>query len=301
MKTKGEKVSGSVYVRTFDYRVTKSGDSFVTGYVIDHGCVINFKVWREVLENFRSLIAVSRVITISGVVDVWNNVPSIVFESVKADSFGYKPLDFLFGYDRGKLEGEFYGFLENVSPKVKLLINKIIDGEVKERFFTEYAAKLLHDACLGGLANHTIKMLHLAETIVDNDDRLLPFSDLIYVGVICHDLGKVREFYLGESVKDSFMSHSEYGCEILYELKEYIVNLYDESFFYRLISIIRGHHHIYEVRAKTVCAYIVHLIDMLDSQTTMFMDNLDAHAYKETVKGEKNTEIFDDTYYSRLA
>jgi hypothetical protein len=42
---------------------------------------------------------------------------------------------FLLGCDRSKLEAEFYGFLECVSPKAMQLINKIVDGEVKERFF----------------------------------------------------------------------------------------------------------------------------------------------------------------------
>jgi hypothetical protein len=44
LKAKGEKVSGSVFVRSFDFRVTKSGESFVTGYVSDQGCIIGFKV-----------------------------------------------------------------------------------------------------------------------------------------------------------------------------------------------------------------------------------------------------------------
>jgi len=295
-KVKGEKVNGSVYVRSVDYRVTKSGDTFVTGHISDQGCVIGFKIWRKV-EEFRSLIVNSKVVTILGVIDVWNDTPYIVFESVNADSFGYTPANFLLMHDRGKLEEEFYGFLENINPKVKLLVDKIINGEAKEQFFTEYAAKLFHDACPGGLANHTVKMLRLSKTLVDNDKRLLPFSDLIYMGVICHDIGKIREIHMGDYVKNSFISHSEYGCEMMYEIKEYIINLYDEAFFYRLLSIIRGHHHIYEVKAKTVYAYIVHLIDMLDSQTTMLMDNLDTHAYKENVNGEKTTEHFDEIYY----
>jgi 3'-5' exoribonuclease len=98
----------------------------------------------------------------------------------------------------------------------------------------------LHDACVGGLANHVIKMLKLARTLVDNDERLLPYSDLIYVGIVCHDIGKIREFDMGNHVKNCFISHSEYGCEMMYEIKDYIVSLFDEAFFYRLLSIIRG-------------------------------------------------------------
>ena len=297
MKTNGDKVSGSVYVRSFDYRVTKSGDTFVHGYVSDQGCIIGFKVWREKLSEFRSLITASKVMAISGVINMWNNIPSIVFESVKEDSFGYTPSDFLLGHNRCKLEEDFYGFLKCVNPKTMQLVNKIIYGETKERFFTEYAAKLLHDACPGGLAKHIIKMLKLAKTMIDNDERLLTYSDLIYTGIICHDIGKIREFYMGDYVKNCFVSHSEYGCEMMYELKGFIVDLFGEAFFYRLLSIIRGHHHTYEIKAKTVYAYIIHLIDMLDSQATMFMDNLDSHAYKETANGEKTTEHFGEIYY----
>jgi hypothetical protein len=35
--------------------------------------------------------------SISGVIDTWNATSSIVFESVKADSFGYTAMDFFVG------------------------------------------------------------------------------------------------------------------------------------------------------------------------------------------------------------
>ena len=178
------------------------------------------------------------------------------------------------GYDRCKLEDEFYKFLSQSGPNVEQLVNKIIVGDVKERFFSEFAAKRKHDACVGGLANHTIKMLRLAKTMIANDERLLPFNDIIYIGVICHDLGKIRELYMGNYVKNSFISHREHGCEMMYEIKEEIMDLFGEDFFYHLLSVIRGHHHVYDEKAKTVYAYIVHLIDMIDAQVTELMDNI---------------------------
>jgi len=218
-------------------------------------------------------------------------------ESVKADIYGYTPVDFLCGFDRGKLEGEFYRFLDHVSVNAKQLVNRIISGDVKERFFSEFAAKRKHDACVGGLASHTIKMLRLTETVIANDERLLPYSDILYIGVICHDIGKIRELYMGDYVKNSFISHREYGCEMMYEIKEDIISLFDEDFFYHLLSIIRGHHHIYGEKANTVYAYIVHLIDMLDAHVTEFMEILNMPVYEEKGNGERTIEHDGEFFY----
>lgn len=74
---------------------------------------------------------------------------------------------------------------------------------------------------------------------------------------------------------------------MMYEHKEFIYTLYDDDFFYRLLDVIRGHHHAYDIKAKTIYGYIVHLIDMVDSQVTRLMDTLESLQYGETSSGEK--------------
>jgi len=288
-KRHDEKVSGSVYIRSFRYKTGNNGKPFAKGVLCDQESTIGFVVWSEVIEDFRA-VDTEKILSISGRIDTWNSTATIVIESVKSDIHGYSIGDFLCGYDKCKLEEEFYKCLSDASPNVKQLVNKIIIDDVKARFFSEFAAKRKHDACVGGLANHTIKMLRLVKTIIGNDERLLPYSDIIYMGVICHDLGKIRELYMGEYVKNSFISHREYGCEMMYERKEDIVSLFGEDFFYHLLSVIRGHHHIYDEKAKTIYAYIVHLIDMMDAQVTEIMETINTSVYKEKSNEEKIME-----------
>ena len=296
-KIKGEKVRGVVYLHAFDYKTGSNGKPFATGQVSDQGIVMPFKVWSDNIEVFKSL-ADKKIVNISGTVDTWNGTVSIVVDSIEEDIFGYVPADFLLGHDRIKLEKEFDSFVKTVlSEKAQKLVNTIISGETKERFCTEFAAKGMHDACPSGLINHTVKMLKLAHTMIENDPRFIPFSDLIYTGIIFHDMGKIDELYMGQYVKNSFISHRELGCELLYNNKDFILSLYDEDFFYRLLSVIRGHHHVYEEKAKTIYAYIVHLIDMVDSQCTRLMDSLDNVAYKETSSGEKTVGHHDEVFY----
>ena len=289
VKRHDEKVSGSVYVRSFRYKTGSNGKQFVKGILCDQESIIGFVVWSETIEEFR-VVDKEKILTISGRIDTWNSNSTIVLESVKSDAYGYTHKDFLCGYDGHELEEEFYKFLSQVNPKVKQLVNKIVVGDVKERFFSEFAAKRKHDACVGGLANHTIKMLRLAKTMIANDKRLVAYSDVIYVGIICHDLGKIRELYMGDYVKNSFTTHREYGCEMMYKIKKDIINLFDENFFYHILAIIRGHHHIYDEKAKTIYAYIIHLIDMMDAQVTEFMDTINTHNCKEKIDEEKIIE-----------
>lgn len=54
IKAKGEKVSGSVFVRSFDYRMTTKNEPFVYGYIGDQGFSIGFRAWNEMFEEFRS-------------------------------------------------------------------------------------------------------------------------------------------------------------------------------------------------------------------------------------------------------
>jgi 3'-5' exoribonuclease len=294
---KGTVVRGTVYLHAFDYKASTSGKPFVSGQISDQGMVLSFKVWSENIEKFRAL-AEKKIVHIEGVVDTWNGTPSIEIKKLEEDIFGYVAADFLLGHDRNKLEKDFDEFVKTVlSANAQKLVNHIISGNTRERFCTEFAAKGMHDACPSGLINHTVKMLKLARTMIENDPRFIPFSDLIYTGIIFHDMGKIDELYMGQYVKNSFISHRELGCEILYNNKEYILSIYDEDFFYRLLSVIRGHHHVYEEKAKTIYAYIVHLIDMVDSQCTRLMDSLDNVSYKETSSGEKTVGHHDEVFY----
>ena len=296
-KSKGDKVAGTVFIRDYALKTTAAGKSFASGFFADQGNIVAFKVWSENLDDFKKY-AEQKIVNINATVDTWNNTVSLIVDSVAEDICGYTPADFLLGHNRAKLETYFDNFVnKEFSPNAKSLTTLIISGDVRDRFFSEFAAKGKHDACPSGLANHTIKMMRLAKTMMENDSRIKPYADLIYVGVVLHDIGKIKELNMGSYQKNSFVSHREFGCEMLYEHKQEIISLYDEDFFWRLISIIRGHHHVYEENAKTIYAYIVHLIDMVDSQCTRLMDALVFNQYNESDTGEKTVGHHDELFY----
>lgn len=78
------------------------------------------------------------------------------------------------------------------SAPVRAVVSAVLDQpEVSERLMTWPAAKGRHHAWVGGLAEHMVEMLQLAERVAETFPDL--DRDLVVAGVILHDLGKVLE------------------------------------------------------------------------------------------------------------
>lgn len=150
----------------------------------------------------------------------------------------------------------------------KLIEKMLADPELEGRFYVEGAAMYHHDNKVGGLVYHTSKMLNIFSSILENLPQLEKSADLLCMGIIFHDIGKVFEYNnlgLGEYW---YANHRVRGIEFLSKYREEIIGEYDEAFYRQLQSIIAGHHGDYGDRPTTVSAAIVHYIDTLESQVT---------------------------------
>jgi 3'-5' exoribonuclease len=88
-----------------------------------------------------------------------------------------------------KLEAAVASFTE---PDLQRLITAVLaDPIVREAFIEAPAAKQLHHAWLGGLLEHVVSLIGLADRVVPHYPMLM--RDLVVTGVILHDIGKIRE------------------------------------------------------------------------------------------------------------
>ena len=297
-KVNGESVSGVVYVKNANINVAKNGKKYIQGLLIDNKESIFYKVWGDYMEAFQKVNATSQILYIEGTVNVFNDTTSIVITKAMPSNEGLTPADFITGHDRDALEREFYEINKRLlSPNAYDILNVVVRDKVKDRFFMEYAGMTMHDACPSGVANHTVKMLRILETIINNDPRLAPWTDLLVLGVDLHDVGKIKEMYNGNYRKNSFVTHREFGIELLMNNKDFIASQFNDDFYYRLVSIIRGHHDEFEEKAKTVYAYITFLIDMLDSQVSHILDCVEAENLKEESSGDSYIQSHDHKLY----
>jgi 3'-5' exoribonuclease len=96
-------------------------------------------------------------------------------------------------YDVDTLWRQLLSFVESFTePHLKLLLTTLLaDPQIAAAYREAPAAKQLHHAWLGGLLEHVVSLLTLADRVAPHYPIL--HRDLLLTGVILHDIGKVRE------------------------------------------------------------------------------------------------------------
>lgn len=122
-------------------------------------------------------------------------------------------------YDVGALWREMMELVESFTePNLKLLLQTILNKPEIARAYREApAARQLHHAWLGGLLEHVVSLLRLADRVAPHYPIL--HRDLLLTGVILHDIGKVRElaWEIGfeYTVEGTLLGHIPMGVELV--------------------------------------------------------------------------------------
>ena len=99
-------------------------------------------------------------------------------------------------YDVAELWRQLESFVASfTNPDLKLLLTTMLaEPDLAQAYREAPAARQLHHAWLGGLLEHVISLLTLADRVVPHYPLL--DRDLLLTGVILHDIGKVRRVEL---------------------------------------------------------------------------------------------------------
>jgi len=114
---------------------------------------------------------------------------------------------------------DLLGFVESFTePNLKLLLTTILSKpELAQAYREAPAARQLHHAWLGGLLEHVVSLLKLADRVVPHYPIL--HRDLVLTGVILHDIGKVRELAwdigFEYTVEGTLLGHIQMGIELM--------------------------------------------------------------------------------------
>ena len=184
-------------------------------------------------------------------------------------------------HDVGKLMERLRGYLLRLAnPHLRALCECYLMDDAFMRGFTTCPAGVkMHHAYVGGLLEHVVTMLDIA-------DKLAPLyagvdRDLLLVGVFLHDSGKVRELTyrraFGYSDEGQLVGHLAIGVSMLTELAAKTVELTGEpmprELLLRLHHMILSHHGTLEHGSPRVPmtpeAMLLYHIDTLDTRMHM--------------------------------
>lgn len=248
------------------------------------GKTMSFKVWDKPIQSlFNNNNLTEAVVQADILVDAYRD--KVEF-NIKGMNFIGTEVPMHHFYKSTDIDGnylKFMNFLEsNLSKPYQEAYHTILNTlRIEKRFKEEWAGAKNHDAQFGGLVIHTYKMLCLTRTMIENDARMAQYSDLLYLSVALHDIGKVLEMRNGKYTKNSFITHRSMGVEIVALCRNAVTALIGEDAYYRILSVIQGHHGEYGDKPTTVWAQLVHLIDMVDCYATMFLDKVENGEVKD--------------------
>lgn len=289
-------VQGIARIAGVSLNVTKRDTMFASGVLrLADGTEFGFKCWDEGLSKTIYETYSKRqkdfIVNLTGTENLYNGVVSVIISSFSevnlteelVSAFNKIPIELL--EERKELHKRFIAQLkENVTDKGLGLLKTLLfdDKELFNRFTLEYAAVGKHDATPIGLLRHTTKMLEILDLLFKQHKgfKLNEMGkDLVFIGLVLHDIGKTKEYNEGVLTDKVYVGHRVLGAEWLFVNKGLICDIYDEDFYYELMSIIVQHHGKWEERPRTVYSYLIHLIDMFDTQITMFGETM-ARSYK---------------------
>jgi 3'-5' exoribonuclease len=112
-------------------------------------------------------------------------------------------------------------------PNLKLLLTTILaDPRISGAYREAPAAKQLHHAWLGGLLEHVISLLTLADRVAPHYPIL--HRDLLLTGVILHDIGKIEELTwdigFDYSTEGVLIGHIQMGAELAAQTMDKLPN-----------------------------------------------------------------------------
>jgi len=112
-------------------------------------------------------------------------------------------------------------------PDLKRLVETILaDPAIREALREAPAAKQLHHAFLGGLLEHVVSLLGLADKVVPHYPMLM--RDLVLTGVILHDIGKIHELAWSTgfeyTLEGTLLGHIQIGSAMIEKVIDSLPN-----------------------------------------------------------------------------
>ena len=175
--------------------------------------------------------------------------------------------------------------VENIYLKKLLQSFFLSDAEFFNKFIHHSAAKSVHHSYMGGLLEHTLTVVSIAEFLASKYKQVN--KDLVIAGAMLHDVGKIKELsdFPSNDYTDSgqLLGHIVMGAEMVGEKIKKISD-FPESLELLIKHCILAHHGEFEFgspkRPKIIEAMIIHCADNSDAKIKLFEESIQADSFQ---------------------
>ncbi|MEQ9460808.1 MAG: HD domain-containing protein [Phycisphaeraceae bacterium] len=190
-----ELVEGVFAIQNCQLGQTKNGKPFIKCLLADRSGRTPGRMWNATEELFTQL-PTDGFVHIEGQTQPYQGEMQIIINRIHNHEPTASELADLLPSTEHDIDEMFAAVLKLLgtltNPSLAALRDRYLeDGELMERFCRAPAAMTLHHAYLGGLLEHTLSVMRLADNALPNYPELN--RDLVLFGLFIHDLGKCAE------------------------------------------------------------------------------------------------------------
>ncbi len=282
----GQAVTSLFLVREKEIRTSaRTHTSWLQLELSDRTGTIPAKMW----DNFTPLAATfdrDDVVQVRGRVKLFNGRKELTLEQIiPAADRDYDLADFLphTRHDVEKLYADLRAAIAGMKNTwlKQLLLSVVDDPAIAPKLKRAPAAMTMHHAYLGGLLEHVVSLIGLADRVVAHYPEL--DRDLLLAGVVLHDIGKIDELRytraIDYSTEGRLLGHIVIGAGIVREKCKAIPG-FPAPLVVLVEHLVLSHHGSHEFGSPTMPqfpeAVVLHFIDDIDSKMAGMRSTLEA-------------------------
>lgn len=271
----GETINGIYILKSNEFKTSANKKSYLDMILADQTGEVSAKWWDANEADFSSL-SVNKLYYVNARVDLWKESRQLSLNKIRlADEEDQKYISEFVPSSPltpEEMMEEIYLFAAKIkNTEIRSVVMQLLD-EKEDRLYYYPAAKSLHHAIRSGLLYHIVRMLRTADALCKVYDGVN--SDLVFAGVILHDLAKIGELSSDElgiaeySKQGKLLGHIVMGVEELDRAGKLVGA--SEEVMLLLKHMIVSHHYEPEYGSPKkplfLEAELLHHIDLIDAR-----------------------------------
>lgn len=294
----GDRVDCFFVIKRVDLKTTNSNDKKYLDFVFgDKTGEISAKLW-EVPAAMEDMFTPGDLIKVRGTVTSYMNNNQFKVDRIRLaeEDDDVRAEDFVESapMENTDMLRQILDYLEQIKDKDIYQVVKVALEEKQDEIMYYPAAKSNHHAIRSGLLFHVLTMLKLGENI----SKVYPQvnTDLLYAGIILHDLEKINEMDASElgivkeyTVEGNLLGHITMGIKNLEKICDKLGTPDEKKML--LQHMLLSHHYEAEYGSPKkplfLEAELLHYIDMIDARVYDF-----TNVKKDLEKGTFSESIF---------
>ncbi len=272
----GETFMSFFLIRKVECKKAGNGNKYLDILLGDSSGEIVARLWDCTQEDEIQLIS-NILVKVKGSVVEWQGKKQVKIDKIRPvieeDGVNIKEFIPVAPYDPEEMYAELFDYTVQIQNKKLRELVQLIIGEAGEKLLTYPAAVMNHHALRSGLLYHTLTMLKAGEKLTEVYQFL--DKDLLYAGIILHDLAKTDEIDANQlgiaseyTVEGQLLGHIIQGIKRIEEASRKVG--LDTETTILLEHMVLSHHYEPEFgspkRPMIPEGEVLHYLDILDAR-----------------------------------